>query len=153
AFIYNRIFVQGEGTDRSPYHMGKNILRTQYLRELMNDVTGSSRLAGNKRVMVFDTETTGLPYGSVKGAGQHFPDIRQISAAIMDTDAAGDLTTPSMVFDEHFRTSRMQLGHLAISGRSRRMDKVIEATMMGGKAFANRVPGSGDDFVAALKPF
>lgn len=154
AFIYNRFFVQGEGTSDAPFNIGKNILRSQYLRGIMDSSTNGSKLTAGQKVMVFDTETSGLPYGSVRGSKQHFPDVRQISAAIMDVDSSGQLGAPNLVFDEHFTTARMQLGHLATGGtKTTRMDKAIEKLFMGGKKFRNKLPGEGEDFVNALRPF
>lgn len=152
AFIYNRFFIQGEGTTQQPFDIGRNILRSDYLRDLMSTSTSANPLEAGKKVLVFDTETTGLPFGSARHGRQHYPDIRQISAAMMQTDEAGRLSMPSLSFDKHFRTARMQIGHIAVGGKSTRIDDFIK-TLMGGQEFANRVPGSGTDFVNAMKPF
>ena len=110
AIMYNRFFVNGSGTD-DPFRIGSNILKADYLEQITKDLKSPSPIGHGKKVMVLDTETTGLPYNSARGTNV-FPDIRQVSAAMMATDDTGKLGKRELSDDENKITAGMKIGVL-----------------------------------------
>jgi hypothetical protein len=146
AVLLNNMAIQYNASTGS-FGFGSNIPTAKYARSLWEDSRGRA-ISPNRNMLVWDTETTGL---------MHESGIRQISAINVRTGVGPNGTTlnvaSDMAHDIHFRTARMQWGYLADKGAdTRQMNQVIEK-MMPGVAYANAVPGAGDDYANALIPF
>jgi len=140
AVLYNRMFLQYDNVDDS-YRFGANIMSSSAFQNLFEDIRHGSPIKPNSKILVFDTETTGL---------QHESGIRQISYMDVNAGTKGkdSLFPSSKVMDSHFKTARMQWGYLAAAGKNpRRMDTFFKSL------YKNSVPGSGDDFVREMTPF
>lgn len=132
--------------------IGSNILNIDYLRDMYDslkagNIIGSLENNEVKPIIVFDVETAGLSDSS---------GIRQISAHKMEvlSDDVGGVTfsKPEQLFDEHFKTERMKLGSLFEGKSSKRMDKALKDMGAIPKG-VDAIPGDGDEFVRAIKPF
>lgn len=151
--IYNRLFIQvdqlADPTDPARFSFGGNILRADYLEELVNNnrnvgpgVSGAAGFTG-RNVVIFDTETAGI----LDESG-----VRQVSASSMAFDpASGTFSAPKKIFDENFRTSRMAMGMVAHEGHAE--TNMLAQFEKRGLKYANEVAFEGSDFVSSLRPF
>ena len=140
AIILNRMSIRKDYKGEMVF--GSNVPSAKHLRTLTEGLRTGNTITG-KKIMVLDTETTGL---------LHESGVRQISARMFNaSDGALDVAGNTLM-DKHFKTARMAWGKLAEDGKGlTRMDEFLERQY--GVRYSNRLPGEGEDFVEALRPF
>lgn len=138
---------------KKAFKFGKGLYDADYLEGMHRIISGEMAIPKGANMLVFDTETLGLSFGS--------GNVRQLAGHNFMHGGSAALDDVIDPFDNHFRIASAQVGMISTENAGVKSNKkLVEyfndlATQNRG-ASLNRLTNSsatGDEFVDAIKPF
>lgn len=130
---------------RAAFTFGGNMMQSDYLRSVDKLVSGEMAIPKGSNILVFDTETLGLSVG--KG------NIREVSSVNMMYGGVAGVDQVVDEFNAKFTVASAQVGMIRNPElkQNQRLVEYFNSVATSGQMVTD--PGSGDDFVSAMKPF